>query len=205
MQGYILHVQKAKNEDVVATILTAEHLYTLYRFYGARHPIVTAGYKIDFEIERDGSPFLPRLRHLLHLGFPWLVDRERFQIWQHFIALLYDHLRDVENPGRFYYELLEKYAAVWHLQNPKRSAVEAYLQILRHEGRLHALFECFVCNRPLEGTLSLARAYLPAHPACVVGPVYRVETIETLMNTGTTIHLEDKEVDALWLTLLEGM
>ena len=53
--------------------------------------------------------------------------------------------------------------------------------------------------------MTLARAYLPAHPRCVIGRAFETEKIETLMTTGKTIHLDDGEVDALWLTLLEGM
>jgi len=205
MQGFILHVRKAKNEDTIVTVLTHERLETLYRFYGARHPIVTAGYRIDFEIERDNLQFLPRLRHVLHLGYPWLKEPERFQVWQHFGALLYDHLRDVETPGPFYYDLLERYAALWHLQNPRRSAVEAYLEILAHEGRLHPPADCFVCNRPVEERVALARAFLPAHPQCVVAHALPADAVATLFATRKTIHLDDETVEYLWLTLLEGM
>ena len=206
MQGFILNVRKAKNEDTIVRILT-EHgrLETLYRFYGARHPVVTTGYKIDFEIERDSHRFLPRLRHVIHLGHPWLKERERLQVWQHFTALLFEHLRDVEEPGLFYYGLLERYAGLWHLQNPKRGAVEAYLEMLEHEGRLHAPEECFVCGGRLQEEVSLIRAYLCAHPRCVVAKRMGKGRVEELFATRKTIHLEDEEVENLWLTLLEGM
>ena len=205
MQGFILHVRKAKNEDTIVTVLTRERLETLYRFYGARHPVVTAGYRIDFEIERDDYRFLPRLRHAIHLGYPWLKEPERLQAWQHFGALLYDHLRDVETPGPFYYDLLERYAALWHLQNPRRSAVEAYLEILAHEGRLHPVADCFVCNRPVGEEIALARAFLPAHPRCVVAHTLPAKAVATLFATRKTIHLDDETVEYLWLTLMEGM
>ena len=205
MQGYILNVKKAKNEDTIVTVLTTEKLKVLYRFYGARHPIVTTGYKIDFEAEQDALQFMPRLRHVIHLGFPWLKESDRLQIWQHFIALLYEHLRDVELPGRFYFDLLEYYASIWHLQNPKRSAIEAYLAILKHEGRLHTPHSCFACNQPLGDEIALIRAFLPAHPQCVIARSYPKTTIETMMQTQKTILLEDQAVESLWLTILEGM
>lgn len=205
MQGFILNVRKAKNEDTIATILSSEKLETLYRFYGARHPIVTTGFKIDFEVEHDATPFMPRLRNVVHLGYPWLKETERLQVWQHFCTLLYEHLHDIELPGRFYFDLLEHYASVWHLQNPKRSAVEAYLSILSHEGRLHAPTQCFVCGGGTEREISLVRAYLPAHPACAVGRRYPIRTIEKLFDEGSTIHMEDEEVEGLWLLLLQGM
>jgi recombinational DNA repair protein (RecF pathway) len=205
MQGFILHVRKAKNEDTIATILTPERLETLYRFYGARHPIVTTGFKVDFEIERDGMPFLPRLRHVIHLGYPWLKEPERLRTWQHFCALLHEHLRDVETPGSFYFDLLERYASVWHLQNPKRAAVEAYLELLAHEGRLHPPIDCFLCGGHLEEKCALARAYLPAHPRCLVARPLDTDAVMQLFETKKTIHLEDDTVETLWLTLLEGM
>ncbi|WP_353663035.1 recombination protein RecO [Hydrogenimonas sp. SS33] len=205
MQGYILHVRKAKNEDTIVHVLTPERLKTLYRFYGARHPIVTTGYKIDFETEQDSFRFMPRLRHVIHLGFPWLMQSDRLQVWQHFIALLYEHLKDVETPGPFYFDLLERYAALWGLQNPKRSAVEAYLELLEYEGRLHTPEACFICGGRLEEQVSLIRAYLCAHPKCVIARKMEEEKITRLFATKKTIHLEDGEVENLWLTLLEGM
>ncbi len=205
MQGYILHVRKARGEDCVVTLLTSNKVETLYRFYGARHPVITAGYKIDFEKHADNHRFLPRLRHVLHLGFPWLKSPERLQVWQQFVTLLYEHLKGVEEPGAFYYDMLENAARRWHLQNPKRSAVEAYLALLAHEGRLHPPHDCFVCGRPLEKELTLARAYLPAHPGCVIGSALAVETVNTLFESGSTLYLDDRYVETLWLTLLEGM
>jgi recombinational DNA repair protein (RecF pathway) len=205
MQGFILNVRKAKNEDTIVTLLTPEKVKTLYRFYGARHPIITTGYKIDFEAEQDAIRFMPRLRHVIHLGYPWLKENERLRTWQHFIALLHEHLRDVELTGPFYYDLLEHLASIWHLQNPKRSAVEAYLAILDHEGRLHAPDTCFACGRPLDGEIALIRAFLPAHTRCVIARSYPKERIETVMATKKTILLDDSEVEGLWLTLLEGM
>ncbi len=204
MQGFILSVKKAKNEDTIVRVLTPQKLLRLYRFYGARHPIVTAGYKIDFEVERDGSPFLPRLRHVVHLGFPWLKEPERLQIWQYFISLMSDHLQAVEVPGTFYYDLLQERAAVWHLQNPKRASVEAYLSLLRHEGRLHPPTHCFACQRPLKERTALIRAYLPAHPHCVIAQNYPTTLVHRTFESGSTIDLDDKMVEAWWLTMLEG-
>ncbi|WP_457597620.1 recombination protein RecO [Hydrogenimonas sp.] len=205
MQGFILHVGKARNEDTIVTILTRNRIERLYRFYGARHPIVTAGFKIDFEAQRDHPHFMPRLRHVVHLGYPWLKEPERLRIWRYLLALLHEHLRDVEEPGPFYYDLLERCAAIWHLQNPKRSAVEAYVALLAHEGRLHPPSDCFLCGGALEESVGLARAFLPAHPRCVVARALPREAVETLFETGKTIHLEDEAVETLWLTLLEGM
>jgi len=205
VQGYILNVKKAKNEDTIVSILTKDKLETLYRFYGARHPIVTTGFKIDFEIEKESIQFMPKLRNVIHLGFPWLKETSRLTIWKHFITLLYDHLKDVEVPGNFYFDILDHSANIWHLQNPMRTAVEAYLSILEHEGRLHKPDHCFICSKALEKSVALIRAFLPAHPNCVIARNYPTDQIKLLMETQKTILLDDKEVEGLWLTLLEGM
>jgi len=205
VQGYILDVKRAKNEDSVVSLLTREKVETLYRFYGARHPIVTAGYKIDFEIEKDSIRFMPKLRNITHLGYPWLADLDRMRVWQNLVTLLYRHLKDVDLPGPFYFDILERYASVWHLQNPKRAAVEAYLELLRHEGRLHMPDYCFACGKELDERCSLIRAYLPAHPHCVIAAKFETKKIREAFVALSTIALEDDEVDLLWLTMCEGL
>ena len=205
MQGYILNIKKARNEDTIVSILTKERLEVLYRFYGARHSVVTTGFKIDFEIEIDSIQFMPKLRNVIHLGFPWLKEIERFSIWQQFLTLLYDHLKDVDTPGNFYFNMLEESALIWHLQNPMRTAVEGYLSLLSFEGRLHKPTNCYICSEPLKREVALMRAFLPAHPTCVIARSYQKDKIQTLMETQKSILLDDKEVEGLWLTLLEGM
>ena len=37
------------------------------------------GYKIDFELEQEAK-FLPKLRSILHLGFKWLLERDKLII-----------------------------------------------------------------------------------------------------------------------------
>ncbi len=205
MQGYIIDVKKAKNEDCIVSVLTPRKIKTLYRFYGARHSIVTTGYKIDFEAESDSSGFMPRLRNITHLGFPWLSEMERLRVWQNLVMLLYAHLKDIELPGPFYFEMLEKYSGIWHLQNPKRSAIEAYLSLLKHEGRLHMPNRCFACGEKLQKSVSLVRAFLPAHPTCAISSVYSVEKIENAMMNLSTIELEDEEIGSMWLIMSQGL
>lgn len=205
MQGFIIDVKRARSEDSIVSILTSQKMEILYRFYGARHSIVTTGYKIDFESETDSPRFMPKLRNITHLGFPWLAEFERMRVWQNFVALLYRHLKDVELPGSFYYNMLDHYASIWHLQNPKRSAVEAYLHLLKEEGRLHPPDRCFACGEILDKKVSLIRAYLPAHPKCAISAIYDKSAIKRAFETLSTIELEDEEVERLWLTMTEGM
>lgn len=107
MQGYILSMQKTRNEDMIVKILTPMYIKTLYRFYGTRHSIINIGRKIDFE-EEPSMTFLPKLKHILHLGFKWESDSARYYVWQHFIKLFYKHLIDVYEIDEFYFRLLEE-------------------------------------------------------------------------------------------------
>lgn len=149
MQGYIISVQKQKNEDVIVRILTQNHIKTLYRFYGARHSIVHIGRKIDFTQEHNGT-FMPKLRNVMHLGFSWERELERVYVWQRFIQLLHRHLRDISHIEEEYFGIVDSSAYRLSSQNPKRVVLEAYAQILRLEGRVPPLSHCLICDQLLE-------------------------------------------------------
>lgn len=204
MQGYIISVNKARDEDVVVTVLTAEHLFTLYRFYGARHSTINLGYKIDFEVESDSKSTISRLRNILHLGYPWLVQPGRMLIWQQFCRLFYRHLRDNETLDSFYFELLDEAAALWEHQNPKRVAVESYVKLLRFEGRLHHEPVCFLCELPLQEDPALIRAYLPTHSKCSFSKAFNKDAVQTLFDSYSSIKLDDDAIERLYSILMEG-
>lgn len=205
MQGFIISVNRAKDEDTVVTIITHDHLYTLYRFYGARHSTVNIGYKIDFEIEDSHKTTISRLRHVLQISYPWLRDRDRLYIWQQFIKLFQSHLRDSTSLDSFYFELLDACAAIWDKQNPKRVVVEAYTKLLEHEGRLHSERRCFLCEGPLNENYTMLRAFLPAHEACAHKSSLSAQGLEHLIQHHDSIMLNDKEVSKLYDTVLEGL
>lgn len=203
MQGYILKVQKVKDEDCLVTILSLNKQIKCYRFYGARHSIITQGFKLDFELI-ESKAFLPHLRSTMHLGFSWLIDREKLLIWQNFMRLLADHLRDVEDSDEFYFELVESCAKKFHRQNPIRVILEAYAKILKFEGRLHLDNYCFICDNPLSDEISLGRAFLAAHPICINKYILNKDDIMKFLSTGSTAHLDDNTIKSLYLILLEG-
>ena len=205
MQGYIIQMNRARDEDLVVTILTQQNLETLYRFYGARHGTINLGFKIDFEHESSLKSSIARLRDVIHLGFPWITDRGRLRLWQQFIALLYPHLSHAEETGAFYFALIDHAAHQWQMQNPKRIAVESYVRLLEHEGRLHKELRCFFCDQPVEAEVSMIRAYLPAHPACSHTLSINRAGLEELFENYSTLFLDDTEVDRLWYVLLEGL
>lgn len=205
MQGFIIKVNRYRDEDLIVTIITEHNLETLYRFYGARHGPINLGFKIDFEVERTLKSSIGRLRDVLHLGYPWLRERFRLALWQQFIALFHSHLYDADDIGTFYFLMLDHAASIWHQQNPKRIAIESYVALLRHEGRLHEELICFHCNQPITDNVALLRAFLPSHPKCSHRLHVNQAALLELYHNGSSLFLDDTEVDTLWHVLTEGL
>jgi hypothetical protein len=205
MQGYIININRAKNEDLIITILSKQNLQTVYRFYGARHGVINLGFKIDYELESSLKSSIPRLRDVLHLGFKWLSDRNRLRAWQDFIALFYQHLKQTEELESFYFQLIDEAALKWEKQNPKRIAIETYIKLLHNEGRLHVENICFLCGEKIENDISVIRGYLPTHKECSHTYSINQSSISELYNSGSSLFLTDKEIDRLWYVLLEGL
>ena len=205
MQGFILNLNKVKDEDLIVTILSKNNLDTLYRFYGARHGVINLGFKIDFEKEDSAKSTISRLKDVIHIGFKWINNYKLLRVWQDFLALFYKHLKDAHELDDFYFDLLESASQNWDKQNPKRVAIESYIKLLEHEGRLHIELECFLCSQPIEKEVSLIRAYLPTHKECTHTFSIKEEAFHELFKNKSTLFLNDKEVDRLWYILLEGL
>jgi len=204
MQGYIINLNRVKDEDLIVTILTHSSIKIVYRFYGARHSTIHLGYKIDFEVIPSLKSSIPQLRSIMHLGTSWNVYRERMLIWQPFIRLFYTHLKDIATIDNFYFDLLEECSAIWHKQNPKRIAIEAYIKLLAFEGRLHDDFICFNCDEEISSDLTLIRGFLPAHKTCAWNQTFELLDVKQLFEEQSTIALNDEQIDVLWKILLEG-
>lgn len=205
MQGFIISLNKVKEEDLIVTIVSRENLDTLYRFYGARHSVINLGFKIDYEKEFSGKSTIGRLKDVIHIGYTWIYDSKRLRLWQDFTALFYKHLKDVEELDSFYFDLLESASKEWDKQNPKRVAIEAYVKLLEQEGRLHKDLYCFLCSQKIQGEISLIRAFLPTHQGCSHTLSISEYALKELFDKKSTLFMDDKEVDTLWLVLLEGL
>jgi len=205
MQGYIININKVKEEDLIVTILSNGSLETLYRFYGARHGTINIGFKIDYEIEKSSKSTIHRLKDVIHIGFTWINDYKLLRLWQDFLSLFYKHLKDSEELGEFYFELINEASIQWDKQNPKRVAVESYVKLLENEGRLHCDFFCFICSQKIVGDVSLIRAYLPTHERCTHTMSINRAGIEELFKNKSTLFMNDREVDRVWNILLEGL
>jgi len=205
MQGFILNLNRVKDEDLIVTILSKHNLDTLYRFYGARHGVINLAFKIDFEKEDSSKSTISRLKDVIHIGYKWINNSKLLRDWQDFVALFYKHLKDAEELDEFYFNLLENASQNWNKQNPKRVAIESYVKLLHHEGRLHIQHECFLCSLPIANDISLIRAYLPTHKECTHTFSIKKEAFDELFKNKSTLFLDDKEVDRLWLILLEGL
>ncbi|MFA5232920.1 MAG: recombination protein RecO [Sulfurimonas sp.] len=205
MQGFILNLNRVKDEDLIVTILSRESLDTLYRFYGARHGVINLGFKIDYEKEPSSKSTIIRLKDVIHIGYKWINDYKLLRVWQDFSALFYKHLKDAEELDEFYFELLDSASLNWNKQNPKRVAIEAYIKLLEHEGRLHSEFDCFLCSETIiEDEVSLIRAFLPTHKACSHTFGIKKGSLIELYKNKSTLFLNDEEVERLWCLILEG-
>ena len=205
MRGFILNISKAKNEDIIVTVLSENSIEKYWRFFGARHSIIQIGNLVDFEVTESKNNFMPNMRSLSHLSFPWLFSNNHLLIWQNFIKLFEPHLKDSTEIDNFYFDLLFNIAKKWDKQNPKRLAVEAYVQLLAHEGRLYDNGFCYVCEEVLDKEIGLMRAFLPTHPACIYAHSLNKEEIFTLFNTHSTIYLNDSTIEKLYIILLKGL
>lgn len=206
MQGFIIQLNRVKEEDLIVTIVSRENLDTLYRFYGARHSVINLGFKIDYEKESSSKSTIQRLKDVIHIGYRWLGDYKLLRLWQDFCALFYKHLKDADTLDTFYFNLLENASQNWNRQNPKRVAIESYIKLLEHEGRLHTEFECFLCSDSIvEDDISLLRAFLPTHKECTHTFSIKKGAITELYKNKTTLFLNDEEIDRLWYLLLEGL
>ncbi|CAA6822771.1 MAG: Unknown protein [uncultured Sulfurovum sp.] len=205
MRGFVLNIKKAKNEDIIVTVLDNNTLSNYWRFFGARHSILQIGNLIDFEVSESKNNFMPNMRSLSHLSFSWIFSNNHLLIWQNFIKLFEAHLKDTIEIDNFYFNLLLEIAKKWDKQNPKRLAVEAYISLLSHEGRLYDNGFCYVCEEVLDKEVGLMRAFLPTHPACIYAHSLDKEEIFKLFNTQSTIHLNDATIEQLYLILLKGL
>ncbi|NLU35272.1 MAG: recombination protein RecO [Wolinella succinogenes] len=203
LQGYVLDINVARDEDLWVGVLTSSKMARLYRFYGARHSVIQIGHKIDFEEEQGGA--IPRLRRVMHLGFVWERDNHRRYWWQQYLRLLYRHLRDVGEMEGFYYALLDQVSRRLERQDAKRAILESHAALLEYEGRSHGLERCFLCEGELGDEVALARGFIGAHPECVYGRGIERARIEWFLREKNSTHLSDLEVEELWKILLQGI
>jgi len=205
MQGYIISLNRVKDEDLIVTIVSKGSLDTLYRFYGARHGTINIGFKLDYETESSSKSTISRLKDVIHIGFPWINDYKLLKLWQDFLSLFFKHLKDAEELGDFYFNLIDNASKEWSRQNPKRVAIEAYVKLLAHEGRLHPEHICFLCSLPIKGDISVIRAFLPTHQECTHTFGINPKSLDELFKHKSSFFLNDKEIDRLWIVLLEGL
>jgi recombinational DNA repair protein (RecF pathway) len=205
MRGFIINIKKTRNEDVIVTVLSENSVTNYWRFFGARHSILQLGNLIDFEVKESKNNFMPNMRSLSHISFPWLFSNNHLLIWHNFIKLFEPHLNDTIELDSFYFNLLLEVAQKLHKQNPKRLVIEAYMKLLKHEGRLYDNGFCYVCEEVLGEEIGLMRAFLPTHPECIYAPALNKQEIFTLFNTQSTIHIEDETVNKLYAIVLKGL
>jgi len=162
------------------------------------------GNLIDFEVEGEDGRFLPRLRSLSHIGFPWLFERNRLLLWHNFIQKFDPHLQEADEIDPFYFHLLLQAAKRWGKQNPKRIICESYIALLDHEGRLYPEEHCYICEGRIEEEIALMQAFKPAHPRCIYSPALPSKKIFDLFRSHKATFLDDHEIDLLYEVVMKG-
>jgi len=204
MQGFIVNIRDAKGEDKIATLIASNKIKKYYRFYGARDSILKVGHLISFKIEGEDSNYLPRLRKLRLIEFPWLLNNKKILVWQYFMQLFFHHLKDREDIPIFYYNIILNSSKKWEKQNPKRVIVDSYMELLTEEKRVKDLHECYICQKPLNKLVSLMRGYRPAHIECINSPQIDKLKLEKYFKTKKSLYLNDNEIDILYQTIIGG-
>ena len=205
MQGYIIDIKTVREDDLIVTILGENHIYTTYRFYGARHSTINIGYKIDFELESNLKSTMPRLKDVIQLGFKWILDNQKMYCWQRYIKLFYMHLKDINEIDNIYFKSLDKLTHKINKQNPKRAIIEHYIKLLEFEGRLHTHMECLLCDTHIENDIALVRSFIPTHPKCSYSQGFKKQKIDQLFYDKNLISFDEQEVEYLWNLLLQGL
>lgn len=203
MQGFILHTQKVRDEDLLTKILTPTHLYTLYRFYGCRHSAIHLGNKIDFTIEQDLRN-IGKLREPIHLSFTWEKENSKRYYWQQYLKLLNRHLKDITILDSFYFEHLEEGTKRLEKENPQRAILNLYAKLLEFEGRNNTLQACLICQNPLQEKIVLGRSMVGAHIHCMQGEVFEQAPILQWLNQRGEF-LEEGDIEKLWNLLSLGL
>ncbi len=90
-------------------------------------------------------------------------------------TFFYPHLKDIEEIDDFYFKLLDKLSHKMIKQNAKRAICKSYLKLLKHEGRLHTDFHCFLCENEIIKDVSLVRSFLPAHSSCTYSKAFDIK------------------------------
>lgn len=186
-------------------VLSPTDVRTYYRFFGARHSILQLGNLIDFEVEGENGRFMPRLRSLSHMGFPWVFDKNKLLLWHNFIKKFEPHLRDAQEIDSFYFNLLLDAAKKWDKQNPKRIICESYVTLLEHEGRLYPEEKCFICEQRIEEDIALMQAFKPAHPSCIYSPSLPTKKVLDFFKSKKTVFIDDVEIDYLFEIVMKGL
>lgn len=204
MVGYIIGINKCKNEDVIVRIITKTKVLSLYRFYGARHSTIGLGYRIDFALQKE-NVFMDRLRDILHLGNEWMKDYDKFFIWQEFIKLLNKHLFNIQDVDETYFNALSVIERKLIKQDPKRAVIEAYVEILIAEGRLHSNFRCFLCGKKIEDLVCVNRSFLCSCTQCSHKNSIPKTALLDLFNHQKATLLSNEFCEVLYATIKEGL
>ncbi|WP_267524529.1 recombination protein RecO [Campylobacter sp. MG1] len=197
MQGIILNTFSVRDKDLIVFILSSEELVKCYRFYGVRHSHLIVGNIIDYELSIQPL-FLPKLHSTMQLALPW-NDYEIIKAWQSFCVLLYEHLKDNQECGSFYYDLCNQIITRLSIQDYKRVFLDAYASLLEYEGRLNFSEFCYECSIKLKDFFMIGEGFLMYCSSCKNTIKINKFKMEIYIKTKSSAIFEDDEIDKLYL------
>lgn len=196
MQGIILNTISVRDKDLIVFILDNNELIKCYRFYGVRHSHLIIGNMIDYEL--DIRPlFLPKLHSTMQLALP-LKSVEIIKAWQDFCFLLYEHLKDNQECGEFYYNLCLRILKRLEIQDYKRVFLDAYSLMIEHEGRLNFSQNCVECGKELSDYFLLGEGFLMYCNGCKNSVKINKFKMNDYLKYKNSSIFEDDEIDLLY-------
>lgn len=196
MQGIILNTISVRDKDLIVFILDNNELVKCYRFYGVRHSHLIIGNMIDYELNVEPL-FLPKLHSTMQLALP-LKSVEIIKAWQDFCFLLYEHLKDNQECGEFYYNLCLRILKRLEVQDYKRVFLDAYSLMIEYEGRLNFSQNCVECGKELNDYFLLGEGFLMYCNSCKNSvKINKLKMKDYLKHKNSSI-FEDDEIDLLY-------
>jgi len=205
VKGFILSTTLVREEDKIVKILTPTEIFTLYRFYGARHSPIQRGNLIDFVIEKNPKGGIDRLRSpvqipLLSPTLPLFLPLQ----WENFFQFLAFHFRGISTISPFYYRKLVAMGEELGVRPSLRVLVEGLFEIFQFEGILPPIGKCGRCGLPTGERVALEKNTLHwCHPDCLPStPHFFSPALGELYLYRKTLLFSQGELEKLWFFLI---
>lgn len=112
--------------------------------------------------------------------------------------LLYEHLKDNQECGSFYYDLCLRIINRLKTQHYKRVFLDAYALMIEYEGRLCFSENCVECGKELGGFFALGEGFLMHCKNCKNSVSINKNKMKDYLKNKNSSIFEDNEIDLLY-------